>query len=80
MFFEEKRDVLLLPEPTKPGVKTWPKAHRNAARSGSLLTARFWPLLLLLWEGAASVAAAFHSLTYLPPSSVASSAAGGVSL
>jgi len=48
MFFEEKRDVLLLPEPTEPGVKTWPKAHRNAARSGSLLTARFWPLLLLL--------------------------------
>jgi hypothetical protein len=47
MFFEEKRDVLLLPEPTEPGVKTWPKAHRNAARSGSLLTARFWPLLLL---------------------------------
>ena len=32
MFFEEKRDVVLLPEPDKPGVKTWPKAHRNAAR------------------------------------------------
>jgi hypothetical protein len=48
IFSLEKRDVLLLPEPTEPGVKTWPKAHRNAARSGSLLTARFWPLLLLL--------------------------------
>ena len=34
MFFGEKRDVLLLPEPTEPGVKTWPKAHpqRGAKR------------------------------------------------
>ena len=39
---------MLLPEPTDSAVKTWPKAHCIAARSGSLLTARFWPLLLLL--------------------------------
>ncbi len=58
MFFEEKRDVLFLPEPKKPGVKPWPKAHRNAARSGALYTARFWLLVgceafaVGMWQGA----------------------------
>jgi hypothetical protein len=40
MFFEEKLDVLLLPEPKKPGVKTWPKAHRKAARNAGLYSRR----------------------------------------
>ena len=65
MFFEEKRDGLLLPEPTEPGVKTWPKAHRNAARSGSLLTARFWPLLLLPVGRCGASTAAFHGLVFV---------------
>ena len=57
--FSKKNWMLLhLPEPMEPGVKPWPKAHRNAARSGALHTARFWLLVgceafaVGMWEGA----------------------------